>query len=89
MAGDADETPARTLLTEHAQRALIHELGTVRVDAWPGKDGLFQHEVGHLADIVVALLWPVLCDRDLVDHIVARHASDDLPPPIEMDPNDW
>ena len=45
MADEGDETLARGVLTEHARRALIHELGTVRVDAWLGKDGLHQHDV--------------------------------------------
>ena len=89
MADEGDETLARGVLTEHARRALIHELGTVRVDAWLGKDGLHQHDVARLADVVVASLWPVLGDRDLVDRIVARHRSGDLAPPIELDPNDW
>ena len=61
----------------------------MRVEAWLGKDGLHQHDVAELADIVVASLWPVLGDRDLVDRIVARHRAGDLAPPIDLDPNDW
>ena len=89
MADEGHETQARDLLVEHARRALIHELGTARVEAWLGKDGLHQHDVVELAGIVVESLWPVLGDRDLVDRIITRHHARDLAAPIELDPNDW
>ena len=53
MADEGHETQARDLLVEHARRALIHELGTARVEAWLGKDGLHRHDVAELASIVV------------------------------------
>jgi hypothetical protein len=79
----------QSVLVEYVRRALIHELGTRRVDVWLGKDGLVQHDVDELASIALDALAPILEDST-VRTVVAQHrAAGTFASPTPIDCNDW